>query len=158
MVEGTGSMIGLDQLRQALDTAIAKATDSDLTDGGRYFAETCQDLTRCRHGETGEYIDGHDGDLVELLWNNRKAILQLLEDDWRPIDSAPRDMTLIDCMRDEIRFTDCHWSPHHRCFVRKHGYPAVTEVFIPQPTHWRPRPVGLADPYTGGNTGKATDL
>lgn len=76
---------------------------------------------------------------------------------WLPIDSAPRDRTLFDVMRDGIRWTDCHFEPRYNCIVRVHGYPSVTTVFKPQPTHWMPRPGGLVDPYTGGTTGKAMD-
>ena len=76
-------------------------------------------------------------------------------DPWRPVDTAPRDRTLIDMMRDGTRWTDCHFEPRYNCFVRVHGYPSVTSVFRPQPTHWMPRPGGLLDPYTGGTTGKA---
>ena len=58
-----------------LERLLAAAEDSDLTDGGRYFAETCEDLTRCRHGETGEYVDPRNGEALEALWNARNAIL-----------------------------------------------------------------------------------
>lgn len=78
-------------------------------------------------------------------------------DPWLPIDSAPRDRTLFDVMRDGIRWTDCHFEPRYNCIMRVHGYPSVTTVFRPQPTHWMPRPGGLVDPYTGGNIGKAMD-
>ncbi len=59
----------------ALIELLGKATDSDLSDGGRYFSETCNDLTRCGHGDTGEYQHSPDGKLVEWLWNNRHAIV-----------------------------------------------------------------------------------
>jgi len=68
---------------------IAKATDSDLSDGGRYFAETCNDLTNCRHGDTGEYQDGHDGELVEYLWNNRSLVAAALEGAYPDIGPDP---------------------------------------------------------------------
>lgn len=54
---------------------INRANDQDLRDGGRYFGETFTDLTQCRHGDTGEYSDCHDGDLVEFLWNHRWLFL-----------------------------------------------------------------------------------
>lgn len=54
-----------------------KATKEELRDGGRYFAESYMDLTRCNHGETGEYVHRADGELIELLWNHRHAILAL---------------------------------------------------------------------------------
>ena len=56
---------------------IEDATDSDLTDGGRYFLETSHNLTECGHGDVGEFTDPSDGRLVEYLWNNRKAIAAL---------------------------------------------------------------------------------
>lgn len=56
---------------------ISKATQEDLADGGRYFADSLQDLTRCRHSEIGEYQDGHDGELIEWLWNRRGEIADL---------------------------------------------------------------------------------
>ena len=78
-------------------------------------------------------------------------------DPWRSIETCPKDRTLFDAMRDGIRWTDCHYSPRFKCVVRVHGYPSVTTLFKPQPTHWMPRPGGLFDPYTGGTTGKAMD-
>ncbi len=67
-----------DVLADELAALIAKATDSDLSDGGRYFRETCTDLTRCNHGDTGEYVELADGKLVEWLWNHRATILAAL--------------------------------------------------------------------------------
>jgi len=86
---------------EELRALIAQATDSDLADGGRYFAETCHDLTRCRHGEIGEYQDGSDGDLIEWLWNNRRRILELaeacagIEDDFMSSEKHHPDYVLI---------------------------------------------------------------
>jgi hypothetical protein len=73
-----GSMNPADPLREALADAIARATDEDLSDGGRYFHDSCCDLTKCGHGDTGEYQHSADGKLVELLWNNRHTLLQAL--------------------------------------------------------------------------------
>ncbi len=56
---------------------IAKATQEELADGGRYFAGTCDDLTRCRHEEIGEYQHSADGELIEWLWNRRHAIADM---------------------------------------------------------------------------------
>lgn len=63
-------MIEADKLK----ALIAAATDEDLADGGRYFGESFDDLTRCRHEEIGEYQHRADGELIEYLWNNRAAI------------------------------------------------------------------------------------
>jgi hypothetical protein len=56
-----------------------KATQEKLADGGRYFEGSCDDLTKCRHYETGEYQNEADGKLIEALWNNLPAILSALE-------------------------------------------------------------------------------
>jgi hypothetical protein len=63
---------GFDPAR--LETLFERSTDEDLTDGGRYFADSLWDLTKCGHGDTGEYQHPSDGELVEFLWNNRHAI------------------------------------------------------------------------------------
>lgn len=57
-----------------LEALIAKATDENLSDGGRYFADSCTDLTQCRHSEIGEYGHASDGELIEWLWNHRRMI------------------------------------------------------------------------------------
>lgn len=61
-----------------LATLISRATPHDLDDGGRYFGETYRDLTACKHSETGEYHHRADGELVQWLWNHRRAILLAL--------------------------------------------------------------------------------
>lgn len=62
-----------------LEALIAKASDMNLADGGRYFYETCHNFTECDHGDCGEYTEGkNDGKLVEFLWNNRNTILAAL--------------------------------------------------------------------------------
>ena len=75
------SMTDTNAMREQLTALIGKATQEDLTDDGRYFADSLSDLTRCRHGEIGEYENRHDGPLVEWLWNHRSAILALLATD-----------------------------------------------------------------------------
>lgn len=61
-----------------LERLIDKATDDDLSDGGRYFHDSLDDLTRCRHEEIGEYQRRADGALVEFLWNNRRRFLAMI--------------------------------------------------------------------------------
>ena len=72
---------------EELRNLIAKATDSNLTDDGRYFHDTCDDLTKCYHGDTGEYQCEADGKLVEWLWNHRNEIADLYEARHRSADS-----------------------------------------------------------------------
>jgi len=63
----------MEAIMDDLKALAAKATDGDLADGGRYFGGTCVDLTRCNHGDTGEYRNEHDGRLIEALWNAYRA-------------------------------------------------------------------------------------
>lgn len=60
-----------------LRSLIASTTQSDLLDGGRYFSDDCTDLTQCNHGDTGEYQNRADGELVQWLWNRRHEILTM---------------------------------------------------------------------------------
>lgn len=62
-----------DTLAEDLARLSAKATQEDLADGGRYFAESYDDLTQCRHSEIGEYQRSADGELIEALWNAWRA-------------------------------------------------------------------------------------
>jgi hypothetical protein len=61
-----------------LEALVGRATQEDLADGGRYFAESCDDLTKCRHYETGEYQNAADGELIEWLWNHRHSLLSTI--------------------------------------------------------------------------------
>lgn len=72
---------------------------------------------------------------------------------WQPIETVPRDGSLIDVLRDGIRYTDCHVDQHGR-FVRKQDYPAVTMLLGDPPTHWMPRPAGLIAPYETNQLGE----
>lgn len=80
----------LTELSHQLKALIVAATDDDLMDRGAYFSESCNDLTRCYHGDTGRYCDPEDGKLVEFLWNNRRVIVRALE-----------TVGLIDALRDD---------------------------------------------------------
>jgi len=85
---------------ERLRILIEQADGEDLTDGGRYFAETLCNFTECYHGDCGEHGNKANGELVELLWNNRRAILAALtspEAQARPADDAgevvePKDL------------------------------------------------------------------
>jgi hypothetical protein len=71
-------MTDLNQIAE-LRGLVAKATQENLADGGRYFADSYTDLTRCRHEEIGEYQNRHDGPAIEALWNARHALLDAAE-------------------------------------------------------------------------------
>lgn len=88
-------MMNKDLIEQ-LSAAIEKADQSDLMDGGRYFADHLCDLTRCRHGETGEYLREADGQLVELLWNNRHTFLNTLRHVAPVVEAAEALVNMIE--------------------------------------------------------------
>jgi hypothetical protein len=73
------------------------------------------------------------------------------ESQWQPIETAPegnaKDGPFIDVawagkthhyLPVPARATDCY--RERGTVKRKHGYPARTTIFSPQPTHWMPRP------------------
>jgi len=47
----------------------AKTTDEDLHEEGRYFMEYFRDLTHCSHGDSGNFDNRHDGNMIAALWN-----------------------------------------------------------------------------------------
>jgi len=51
----------------------AAATQEELHPSGRYFADSCDDLTRCGHGDTGEFRRDADGRLIAAMWNAYRA-------------------------------------------------------------------------------------
>lgn len=66
-------------LIERLEALEVKATKEPLCDGGLYFENTWDDLTKCRHYETGNYQNAADGKLIELLWNNLPTIISALK-------------------------------------------------------------------------------
>ena len=56
-----------------------KATSEPLHESGRHFVDGhyC-DLTQCSHGDTGEYRNRADGELIALLWNSLPSIIAAL--------------------------------------------------------------------------------
>ena len=68
-------------LADKIDALAEKATNDPLDDDGEYFSESgFDDLTQCRHGETGRYSNGYDGKLIALLWNERETLTRALRD------------------------------------------------------------------------------
>ena len=96
-----------------LATLIASATQEDLADGGRYFADSLCDLTRCRHSEIGEYLDAADGELIEWLWNHRHAIAARF-----PADIDARSLAIAD-----------QAVPQHRSEKPGGGYYSCTGIY-----------------------------
>lgn len=74
-------------------------------------------------------------------WQARAIEAERVAHGWWPIEDHPGTPEPVDLWRDGERLTDF-------CFVngrwqKVHGYPAVTTVLVPQPTHFMTRP---ADP------------
>lgn len=83
---------------------------------------------------------------------------RIAEMTWQPIDTAPRDGTVVDLWIDETRFADCYWGlPEHSCGEAEgycdsewHGMKdgwidgtlnqPISELSFDQPSHWMPRP------------------
>lgn len=128
-------------MREQLETLAAlrtKVTEECLDDDGRYFADGYGDLTQCTHGETGNYRNRYDGKAIAILWNLWKDGALAPRDEWRTMDSAPTDGTVIEaCARvphatagfpQYISFIDGNWhtASYHR-----------SDIVIPWA--WRPR-------------------
>lgn len=71
---------------------------------------------------------------------------------WQPMDTAPRDGTLFDVIRNGIRHVDCHIDEHGR-LVKRHGHPSMTKVFFTPCDGWMSRPDGLIKPYEANSDG-----
>lgn len=66
-----------------------KTTDEDLHEDGRYFMEYFNDLTKCWHGDTGNFDNRHDGNMIAALWNAyRSGQLITLADHERAVQAA----------------------------------------------------------------------
>ena len=63
MTTDTDTLVALAALRDEI-------TDEDLHESGRYFHDrSFGDLTRCSHGDTGNFSEDADGKAISLLWN-----------------------------------------------------------------------------------------
>lgn len=113
-----------------LRVLIAKATQEELADGGRYFAETCDDLTRCRHEEIGEYQHSADGDLIEWLWNRRHAIADLFAAVPATVEGGATARPTNDAL--EPHLPEDVWGAK-RCGIRRSDW--LTGWYVP----WSPR-------------------
>lgn len=62
---------------------------------------------------------------------------------WQPIETAPKDGTLILCWQ-ERRPNGVRAKPHHRAYVARHvaqwGWLCSPSDLEKQPTHWMPLP------------------
>lgn len=66
--------------------------------------------------------------------------------DWEPIDTAPRDGTLVDLWANGRRWTDfAYQSDGVRGWCREEGHPVTYRHLLTPPTHWR-RITGPKDP------------
>ena len=83
-----------------------------MTTSAREALSRIADLGSCARARTPAY----------KLFQEAIDIAVADVDDWLPIETAPRDRTLIDVAREGIRWTDCHFSTRMKVFVQVHGY------------------------------------
>lgn len=64
---------------EAMDFHAKRVTGEPLHESGRHFVDgRYDDLTKCHHGDTGEYQNESDGRIIAALWNAwRLGILEL---------------------------------------------------------------------------------
>lgn len=84
-----------------------------------------------------------------VIMSLAKADAILSRSGWRPIETAPRDGTLIDVWCPGIgRVADVQWEPFVNDFARAvtiEGEPGWTHYPNAPPTHWQPLPTPPAD-------------
>ncbi len=116
-------------------------------------ANPCELVAISRHGLSLVYNMAEAEYLREEGYHNlhyameeaKKAIQSTSQPEtsqvWQPIETAPRDGTLVDLWRDCERLCDFYWGEGGRhSWCRKEGYPVKLRILAEQPTHWMPRP------------------
>lgn len=88
-------------------------------------------------------------EMMERLTYHLRDVAAQLPDDaqWKPIETAPKDGTIIDLWDDmyKCRVTGARWA-HHRCENGKPigekswGRNSIDGPFVGIPTHWMPLP------------------
>ena len=112
------------------------------SDDGRYFV-SCQDCFCC----LGEAYDSYampahifyEREAAIAAWNTRSPPTGALDPVWRPIETAPKDGTVVD-LWSCCRLTDCRWESSPYAGDISWGWTNQSLGRITSATHWMPLP------------------
>ena len=81
-------------------------------------------------------------DIVRRKFSNGTAMI------WQPIETAPRDGTLIDLWSSRERIANCAWNVPSACWAERIGvgFGGKHWAVVSAPTHWMPLPAAPANP------------
>lgn len=89
----------------------------------------------------------HQTKIKEIAERIRKAEAERDAARWQPIETAPRDGTLIDLWAGE-RIANCAWNVPSKCWAERvgAGFGGKHWAVVNNPTHWMPLPAAPANP------------
>ena len=141
----------IDALRASLAAA---EKERDEADAG-FEAIEAKFATLCRVGrDCGCSYDAkdhvcmyHSPQLVAAVKRAEKAEAERDAARWQPIETAPRDGTLIDLWAGE-RIANCAWNVPSKCWAERvgAGFGGKHWAVVNNPTHWMPLPAASGQP------------
>ena len=104
------------------------------------------DLKYMNEARTLDLAD-HQTKIKEMAERIRKAEAERDAASWQPIETAPRDGTLIDLWAGE-RIANCAWNVPSKCWAERvgAGFGGKHWAVVNNPTHWMPLPAAPANP------------
>ena len=104
------------------------------------------DLKYMNEARTLDLAD-HQTKIKEMAERIRKAEAERDAARWQPIETAPRDGTLIDLWAGE-RIANCAWNVPSKCWAERvgAGFGGKHWAVVNNPTHWMPLPAAPANP------------
>lgn len=108
----------------------------DAADGVLFLARQAD------RSERDEFLKSHQVQVANLLAEIDRLRAQPQEVSvWRPIETAPKDGTLVDLLfRGNMRFTDCKWSGDAWWATEQYEPSVCVSHGISQPLYWMPLP------------------
>ena len=104
------------------------------------------DLKYVNEARTLDLAD-HQTKIKEMAERIRKAEAERDAARWQPIETAPRDGTLIDLWAGE-RIANCAWNVPSKCWAERvgAGFGGKHWAVVNNPTHWMPLPAASGQP------------
>lgn len=126
------------------DHALKVETERDAAIARAEKAEA--DLKYVNEARTLDLAD-HQTKIKEMAERIRKAEAERDAARWQPIETAPRDGTLIDLWAGE-RIANCAWNVPSKCWAERvgAGFGGKHWAVVNNPTHWMPLPAAPANP------------